>query len=111
MMTADRARRQDTAKRVSLTRAKAILAAVADTIVRRGERLFKMRRGHPTAAVPKLVELEQVNPDGRAVAQSAGALALLGLWAEIDDAAIDAFIERVMTSRARDLGRPMETAF
>jgi len=37
-----------------------------------------------------------------------GALALLGAWADVDDAAIDAFIADVMSARERDTGRAVQ---
>lgn len=36
-----------------------------------------------------------------------GALALLGLWADIDDSDIDSFVADVAASRHSDRGRPV----
>ena len=36
-----------------------------------------------------------------------GALALVGAWGDVEDAAIDAFLNEVLRSRAADTGRPV----
>lgn len=40
-------------------------------------------------------------------ARPAGALALVGVWAEVDDTAIDALLRDIYEARMADTGRPV----
>lgn len=92
---------------MNLADAKAKFSAVVDDVRRTARRYVLLRHGKPAAAIVSVEDLEQLEestPRGRS---PAGALALVGLWADLDDEAIDEFLRDIYESRAADLGRPV----
>lgn len=93
--------------RVSLAEAKAKLSMVVDDVRRTAHRYLIERHGRPAAAIISVEELARLEEADRLGPTPAGALALVGAWSEIEDAAIDAFIGDVVRSRTEDTGRPV----
>lgn len=95
---------------IGVAEAKATLSAVIDRIARTAERVVIERRGRPVAAVISLAELGRLEELGtpRLGDHAAGALALVGLWEDVDDAEIDAFVADILASRKNDPARPVE---
>jgi prevent-host-death family protein len=96
--------------RIGVAEAKATLSAVIERVARTAERVVIERRGRPVAAVVSLAELSRLDELGtpRPSADAAGALALVGLWEDVDDAELDAFVADIRASRDNDLGRPVD---
>src|SRR5207302_7202078 len=95
------------ATRVSLAEAKAKLSAVVDDVRRTSRRYLIERHGRPAAAIISVEELERLEASDLLGPSPAGALALVGAWGDVEDAAIDAFLNEVLRSRAADTGRPV----
>ncbi len=90
-------------KHISAAAAKANFAAVLDAVQHRGETYVVERHGKEVAVI---VGIE--NAESLAAPQSEhpqGALALLGLWADVPDNAIDALIDDLREARESDRGR------
>ena len=96
--------------RIGVAEAKATLSAVIERVARTAERVVIERRGRPVAAVVSMTELSRLDELGapRPSDEAGGALALVGLWEEVDDAEIDAFVADIRASRENDLGRPVD---
>ncbi len=92
-------------KRVSVGEAKAHFSAIVDDVLHEDETYVIERRGKPVAVLISVEDLERL--EEAAKNPSRGALALVGLWGDVDDAVIDEFIEHVYTERERDNGRPV----
>jgi prevent-host-death family protein len=93
-------------KRIDLSTAKAQFSAVVDSVLHDAEPYLIERRGKPVAALVSADDLERLEATRAGAAKRPlGALALLGLWGDVDDAEIDEFLEHIYTSRAQDLGR------
>jgi prevent-host-death family protein len=93
------------AKRISLADAKATFSAVVDGVLHRNERYVIERHGKGVAALVSIEELQRIESSAPGGDRPAGALALVGAWEDVDDAAIDAFVADVRTARDRDTGR------
>lgn len=93
-------------KHISAADAKARLAAVLDDVQHKGERYVVERHGREVAAIVTVADAESLEPPPSN--GSAGALALLALWDDIPDEAIDDFLNHVHEERARDTGRSVE---
>lgn len=93
---------------MNLADAKAKFSAVVDDVRHTANRYLVMRHGKPAAAIVSVEDLEQLDAADALGPSPAGALALVGLWADVGDAAIDEFVEAVYRSRAEDLGRPVD---
>ena len=63
------------------------------------------RHGHPVAAIVSIEDLARLEGERPTGGRPAGALALVGAWADLDDTAIDAFLADVASTRQRDTGR------
>jgi hypothetical protein len=50
-------------------------------------------------------DLERLEAEAKQ--QPGGALALIGLWGDVEDEVIDEFLEHIYTERGRDKGRPV----
>jgi prevent-host-death family protein len=94
-------------ERVSIGHAKAHLSELVAAVVQGGRRVILERRGRPLAALVSLDELDDLERAGQPLAAPQGALALVGAWAALDDAEIDALVEEVYAQRERDLPRPI----
>lgn len=95
-------------KRVSATEAKAHFAALVEEVARGGQRVVIERHGKPVAALVSAAEAERLPEERARGDQPRGALALVGLWRDVGDETIDAFIQDVYAERARDTGHPVE---
>jgi prevent-host-death family protein len=96
------------AKTVSIAEAKAKLSSVVDDVRKTSERYVIERHGKPAAAIISVEDLERLEESAQLGPRPAGALALLGLWSDVDDEDIDKFLEDVYRSREADLGRPVD---
>ncbi|HEX5141846.1 MAG TPA: type II toxin-antitoxin system prevent-host-death family antitoxin [Dehalococcoidia bacterium] len=93
-------------RRVSLAEAKAKFSALVDDVRRTSRRYLIERHGRPAAAVVSVEDLAKLESDALGPAP-AGALALVGVWSDVEDEAIDEFLDDVLRSRAEDTGRPV----
>ena len=92
-------------KRMPLAEVRAHIAAAINEVFHHGEHVVIERHGRAVAAlvsVDDLARLEAERPSGD---RPAGALALVGAWADVEDSAIDAFLADVASARQRDTGR------
>lgn len=95
-------------KRISVAGAKARFSAVIDDVLHGSDRYVIERRGCPVAALVSIEDLERIRANCPTGSQPAGALALVGLWADMNDAAIDTFIRDVYQAREADTGRSVD---
>jgi prevent-host-death family protein len=98
------------AKRISLGEAKAKLSAVVDDVRHGSGRYLIERHGKPAAAIVSVEELEKLEGLDQPGRKPLGALALVGLWADVEDKDIDEFLDVVYKARSEDLGRPVDLA-
>jgi prevent-host-death family protein len=94
--------------RVGLAEAKAKLSAVVDDVRRTARRYLIERHGRPAAAIISVEELRTLEASDLLGPTPAGALAIVGAWSEVDDDAIDEFLEDVLRSRTEDTGRRVQ---
>jgi len=94
-------------KRVSAAEAKARLPALVAEVAYGGARIVIERHGRPLAALVGLEDLARITREERAD-RLGGALALVGLWADLGDEAIDALVADIYAQRAADTARPVE---
>ena len=94
--------------RVPLAEAKTKLSAVVDDVRRTARRYIVVRHGRPAAAIVSVEDLDRLESSDRPDDHAGGALALLGLWADVGDERIDELFGEVMRSRAKDKGRKVE---
>ena len=97
-----------TAKHISLAEAKAKFSAIVDGVLHRGEHYLIERHGRGVAALVSVAELERLEEMRPPAEHPAGAMALVGLWHDVSDDDIDAFITDLRAVRDRDTGRPVE---
>jgi prevent-host-death family protein len=95
----------DLKTRIGLAEAKAKLSAVVDDVRLRSCRYLIERHGKPAAAIISVEELGKLELLDQPKTQPAGALALVGLWADIGDAVIDEMVEHIYKSRETDMDR------
>jgi prevent-host-death family protein len=93
------------ATKVSLAEAKAKLSAVVDDVRRTANRYLIERHGRPAAAIVSVEELERLEGSDPLGPNPAGALALVGGWSDVTDAALDEFLNEVYRAREEDMGR------
>jgi prevent-host-death family protein len=94
--------------RVGLAEAKAKLSAVVDDVRRTARRYLIERHGRPAAAIISVEDLRMLEASDLLGPTPAGALAIVGAWSEVDDDAIDEFLEDVLRSRTQDTGRRVQ---
>ena len=94
------------ATKVSLAEAKAKFSSVVDEVRRTSRRYVIERHGRPAAAVVSIEDLARLEAESLGPAP-AGALALVRAWGDVEDEAIDEFLDEVFRSRAEDTGRPV----
>jgi prevent-host-death family protein len=82
--------------------AKTHLAALLSGVFYRGERYVIERRGKPVAALVPIQDVMEPSPGG---APFIGFLSLVGGWADVEDAEIDALLSDIHEARAADRGR------
>ncbi len=92
-------------KRVRVAEAKARLSTIIDEVLHGAEHYVVERRGRAVIAIVRVEELERIEAATGGFRRRAGALAFLGAWGDVDDAAIDAFLQDVYDVRERDTGR------
>jgi prevent-host-death family protein len=95
-------------KNVTASQAKARLSELMAEVALQGQQVVIQRRGRPIAA---LVSMEDLNRLGSAPAQAArpaGALALVGAWAEVEDENLDAIVDEIYRCREKEHGRAVE---
>lgn len=90
---------------ISLADAKAKFSAVVDQVFHRGEHIVIERHGRPVAALVSVADLARLEAERPTAERPAGALALVGAWADVDEAKIDTFLADVASARQRDTGR------
>ena len=91
---------------MTLAEAKAKFSAVVDEVRRTSHRYVIERHGRPAAAVVSVEDLAKLESEPLGAAP-AGALALVGAWSDVEDEAIDEFLDDVLRSREEDTGRPV----
>ncbi|MHB8575603.1 MAG: type II toxin-antitoxin system Phd/YefM family antitoxin [Dehalococcoidia bacterium] len=96
------------AKRVPVAEAKARFSAIVNEVLHDAEHYIVERRGQPVAAIVRVEDLERIETEGSLLPRPAGALALVGVWSDVEDAAIDAFLRDVFDARERDAGRAVQ---
>ena len=92
-------------RRMPLAEVRANIAAVISQVFHRAERVVIERHGRPVAALVSLDDLARLEAERPTATRPAGALALAGAWADVDDAEIDSFLADVANARQRDTGR------
>lgn len=95
-------------RHVSVAEAKARLSALLAAVAHGGARFVIERHRTPVAALVTIDDLARLHAAEPASARPRGALALAGLWGDLDEAALDAVVTDIYAERARDLGRPVE---
>ncbi len=93
--------------KVSLAEAKAKLSAVVEDVRSTARRYLIERHGRPAAAIVSIEDLARLEKGDLLGPAPAGALALVGAWSDVEDVAIDAFLDEVRQSREGDTGRPV----
>lgn len=99
------------AKKVRVTEAKAHLSALMARVGYGGERYLIERRGKPLAALVGVEDLERLERERKEDDPSRpplGALALVGLWGEVEDRDIDSMLEDIYAVRQQDTGPPVD---
>ncbi|MEZ4553111.1 MAG: type II toxin-antitoxin system Phd/YefM family antitoxin [Dehalococcoidia bacterium] len=85
-------------EQINVTQARRSLATLADKVAE-GERYLITRRGRAAAALVSVEDLRGLAGTGRLSPEPSGALALGGLWADVPDADIDAFLDGLRAER------------
>ena len=88
-----------------LAEVRANIAAAVDQVFHRGEYVVIERHGRPVAALVSIEDLARLEAERLSGSHPAGALALVGAWADVDDTEIDTFLTDVANARRRDIGR------
>ncbi|MBI3979311.1 MAG: type II toxin-antitoxin system Phd/YefM family antitoxin [Chloroflexi bacterium] len=96
------------AKTVSTAQAKAQFSALVARVAYGGEQYIIERRGKPLAALVSLDDLDRLERERAPSPRPLGALALVGLLRDLDDAEMDAVVADIYRERERDTGRPVE---
>jgi antitoxin (DNA-binding transcriptional repressor) of toxin-antitoxin stability system len=81
---------------------------MVDGAFARGERYTITRYGRAVAALVGVEDLRRIEAADEERPRPGGALALAGLWGDVTDAEIDAFLDEVLVTRDRDSGRWVE---
>ena len=92
---------------IGLADAKAKFSEVVEGVLHKGKRYVIERHGKPVAALVGLDDLAAIEAETPTGHRPAGALALVGAWADINDSEIDAFLADIRAARDADLGRPV----
>jgi prevent-host-death family protein len=92
-------------KKVSTAHAKAKLSEIVSQVAETGERYVVARRGKPLAGVVSMEDLARLEAESPPAGTPAGALALVGIWPDIDDDEWDAIIRDIYRARSKDRGR------
>lgn len=92
-------------KRMPLAEVRAKIADAVNDVLHHGEHVLIERHGRPVAAIVSVDDLARLEAERPSGDRPAGALALVGAWADVEDSAIDAFLADVASARQRDTGR------
>lgn len=97
-------------EKVRVSEAKARFSALMARAGYGGERFLIERRGRPLAVLVGVEDLERLEEGRRdeALRRPRGALALVGAWADVEDAEINAMLEEIYSARERDPGRSVD---
>ena len=95
-------------KRVSAAQAKAQLSELVAEVAYAGQHVIIERRGKPLAALVSVEDLERLEQDGATSPRPQGALALVGVWRDIEDRDLEVVIQEIYSQREKDLGRLVE---
>ena len=93
-------------ERISAADAKARFSEILMKVSAGGSRFIVERHGKPVAAVVSVADLDNLEAQSGPTPKQ-GALALLGLWADVGDEEIDAMIRHIYEERGKDKGRPV----
>jgi prevent-host-death family protein len=96
------ARNNPIARRINAAETNAHLSEFLARAAYSGERFLIERHGKPIAALVSVAELGCLEKSQTVAGQPLGALALVGAWSDLDEAAIDEFISAVYTQRTED---------
>lgn len=96
-----------TTTHISMAQAKATFSAMVEGVAHRGERYLVLRHGRPVAGIVAVMDFEIIEREARG-GSTAGPLALVGLWHEAPDEAIDALLSAISTGRSPDAARHAE---
>jgi len=70
-----------------------------------GQQVLIEKRGRPVAALVSVEDLSRLSPTPRRADRQAGALALVGAWAELEDQRLEALVDDIYRLRESDVGR------
>ncbi len=107
-MTCSRGVEAILAKRISAAEAKAQFSALVAGVAFRGEQYVIERQGKPLAALVSVHGLEKLQDESSALDRRRGALALVGMWGNVEDTDIDTFIADVYFEREQGTGRTVD---
>jgi prevent-host-death family protein len=94
-----------TTKQISAAEAKVRFSALLDDVQHHGDRYVVERHGKEVAVIVSVEDAERLRDS--LTGRPSGALALLGLMADVADEDLLALISDLEASRSRDLGRPV----
>jgi|ERR687891_24001 prevent-host-death family protein len=93
------------AEKVSVAEVKAKLSALLGEVAYGGKRFIIQRHGRPLAALVNVKDLERLEESQEESKQLHWALALVGVWKEVEDWEIDSLVSDICASREKDTGR------
>jgi prevent-host-death family protein len=97
-------------KTVSAAQAKMRFSELLARVAYAGDHYIIERRGKPVAALVSVDELERIEELERTAEEPKGALALIGLWADlVTDTEVDEMVAHIYSEREKDQGRPPPT--
>ena len=91
-------------KTISAAQAKANLSSLMAEVAHGKERVLIERRGKPLAALVSVDDLRDLE-EGKPAAEARGALALVGLWKDVNEEEFDALVADIYASREEDTGQ------
>ncbi len=95
-------------KTISAAQAKANLSSLMAEVAQGKERILIARRGKPVAALVSVDDLRDLEEEKPSAGKTRGALALVGLWKDLNEQELDALIADIYASREEDTGRAVE---
>lgn len=95
-------------KRVSASQAKAQLSELVAEVAYRGVHVIIERRGKPQAALVSISDLERLGRAEAPARSAAGALALVGAWADVPEEELDRIVADIYAQREKYTGQPVE---
>jgi prevent-host-death family protein len=95
-------------RHVSTAVAKARLSELIGVVAYGRERVVIERRGRPVAALVSMEDAAALDAVRPITEHARGALALIGAWADVDDATLDMLVDDIYATRAADTGRSVD---